>query len=115
MSKIDSLLTKYVDSINSGLPIDINAILEECPDGEREELRELITVVDTFRTSYRYYEVRPQKAKKLFSQLESIRLKNRFNNQDSVVNYRKDTISNDEAQKLNNKLDEIFKKEFGEE
>lgn len=115
MSKVDSLLTKYVDSINSGLPIDINEILKECPAEEREELQELIAIVDTFKKNYRSYEVRPQKVKRLFSRLENIRLENHFNNQNTVVNFRKDPISEEEEKKLKNKLNEIFKKEFGEE
>ena len=115
MSKIDNLLTKYVDNINSGLPIDINVILEECPVEEREELQELIAMINTFSKNFKSYEVRPQKVNKLFSQLENIRLKNRFNTQDSVVNFRKKTISSEEEKKLNSKLDEIFKKEFSEE
>lgn len=115
MEKIDSLLTKYVDSINSGLRIDINEILKECPAEGREELKELIAMVNTFKRNYTSFEVRPQKVKKLFTTLESLRLKKQANNQKTVVNFRKDSISNEEEIKLNNKLKKLFDEEFGEE
>lgn len=115
MSKLDSLLTKYADSVNSGLRIDINVILKECPVEELEELKELIIMIDVFKKNYKTFEVRPQKVKKLFSQLENMRLKNRADNQNAVVNFRKSTISNEEEKKLNSKLDKLFKEEFGEE
>jgi hypothetical protein len=115
MNKIDSLLTKYVDSINSGLNININEILNECPNENREELKELIAMVNTFKKSYRPFEVRPQKVKKLFSTLESLRLTNQTNNQKTVVNFRKDDISDEEGKKLNQKLKKLFDEEYGEE
>ncbi|HOJ12457.1 MAG TPA: hypothetical protein PK733_17985 [Clostridiales bacterium] len=114
MKKIDSLLTKYVDSINSGVRIDVNEILKECPDEDREELKELIAMINAFKKSYTPFEVRPQKVKKLFTTLESLRLKKQADNQKTVVNFRKDNISSDEEIKLNNKLKKLFDEEFGE-
>lgn len=70
---IDKLLTEYVDSLNSGKKISIEELLKQCPEKDRDELRDLCEMVKVFKKSIPQITVRQGKADQIFSHLEKMR------------------------------------------
>lgn len=110
---IDKLLSLYVDTINEGKSININDLLKQCSPSDAKELKELIEMVDIFKTSI------PKKNEKkkddeLFSHLEEIRLE-KHQNLKKVSNYKTNQLTFEEKKKVEDKVDKLWEEEFGNE
>lgn len=68
---INELLNRYVDSLNTGTPININDLLKLCPESEQDELKQLCSIAKIYKANS------PNNNKKidnLFSHLEKMRV-----------------------------------------
>lgn len=109
---IDKLLTRYVDALNEGKRIDVEALLKECPEQDRDELLKLIKMSAMFKKSFSNYEVNPTRRREILAQMEQINTERR--SAAGGVAARTEHQNEASKQKLEDKLAEIrsrFKKE----
>ena len=116
MESIDSLLTKYVDALNTGENPDISSFLQQCPTNDRSELKELIEMIMIYKVCQEPVKVRSSSAKTLFNKLESIRVeKQKAITRKYAANFRKDELSLEQKEKAQKELDRIWNEEFGDD
>lgn len=109
---IDKLLTKYVD----GEIKDISELIKMCPLENRKELEELIQMVKVFRRNASPLKAAQADVDLVFNHLDKIRM-DQYQDKGTklVANFRKQNLTDEEKDVVEERLLKILEEEFGEE
>lgn len=112
---IGVLLNQYTDELMLGKPVNIDKYLQQCPEEDRSELKELLATVNLFSREAVTVPVREDKVQEVFASWEKVRLARATKPEKMVANFRSDDLTDDEKEIFKRRRLEILKEDSKEE
>lgn len=104
---IDKLLTRYMDLLNEGKNIDVEGLLQECPDEDKDEFLRLIKISAIFQKSTSNYTITPTRRHEMLEKMEKARQESCGHSYVAGIACRTEQQDEENKQKIEDKLAEI--------
>lgn len=108
---VDKLLTKYVDTLNSGERPNKEAFIKECPEIHRAELKDLLEMIDVFKRNSLSPNALERQMSPIFKLIKSLaeefQMKSRNTPAAMAVSFRKGPLNKDEERIVSDEIARI--------
>lgn len=112
---IGVLMNQYTDDLIFGKIVNINKYLQQCPEDDRAELKELLATANLFICKSADVPIREQKVQEVFASWEKVRLSRSVQTEKMVANFRSDELTEDEKEVFRRRQLEILKEDSKED